>query len=751
MDVVSDAPLRVASILWQPQPGAFALTVVCKATFSLRPVASPLALEQDETQEADAFWGDDARRSLRAASDLAPFKRRADVLLVGHARAPSGKPARSLVVGLHVGEVRKVVEVHADRAWTADGQLRTGAPFVQMPLRWERAAGGPGTPNPVGVAADTPRDGRGLRALPNLQPAGVVIASPKDSIAPVGFGPIAAEWPWRVGKLYRHAAAWDHRAWNLRPLPPDIDAAYFNAAPPDQQVEQLRGDERIVLVHLRADHARLETQLERVLPRAVVQRSTGAAGEIRLRCDTLCIDADRGTCALTWRGVVPLQHPAERGWVRISLEGAKAPRLQGAAPPQTADTRALPATTHQLADEEDADTRTLPVTARVLSDGEGAVREAPAGLPFVPGASALWPFPDAERAAKSFAAATPEPTDEDEGTGTITGPVVRGNSALLPFLPAPRPLDIASGGTGLEGARDEAAGPRAAPTPEQQDEDEADAGISTVLLPQLSAAALQAFLAPFPLQAPSASAPEIAEPVDDPRVERGADPRVERDADLRVGLDAPRRRPTPPPPPLLGMPLLQQPARDEPQVAQPAPAPDLAAAAAAAEDTAPALAPPPSPSPGGRSQPGPPQPSVNPAEIPVERFASLTAEIAEGRAPRAEVLRTHDLSEHAWTAVERHWRAALDQDLARGGGRLSGAYDLAYVAAVERFRGPIAAPEYVRLAVAQERGQAGEALDALRIQRPALMPILRLWTKKVARDGKLVREVTAMLAALRAE
>ncbi|KYF93008.1 hypothetical protein BE17_25160, partial [Sorangium cellulosum] len=591
MDVISDSPLRVASILWQPQPGAFALTVVCKATFSLRPVASPLALEQDEAQEGDAFWDNDARRSLRAASDLAPFKRRADVLLVGHARAPSGKPARSLVVGLHVGEMHKVLEVHADRAWTADGQLRTGSPFVQMPLRWERAAGGPGTPNPVGVPADTPHDGRGLRALPNLQPAGVVIASTKDSIAPVGLGPIAAAWPWRVSKLHRHATVWDHRAWNLRPLPPDIDAAYFNTAPPDQQVEQLRGDERIVLEHLHADHARLETQLERVLPRAVVQRSAGAAGEIRLRCDTLCIDADRGTCALTWRGVVPLQHPAERGWVRITLEGVEAPRLQGAASLQTAGALALPATAHLLADEEDVETRTLPVTARMLTDAEdaptrtlpvtarmladaedaltrtlpvtarmltdaeGAVREAQAGLPFVPGASALWPLPDAERAAKSSAAATPEPTDEDEGTGTVTGPLVPGSSALLPFLRAPRPLDTASGGAGPASARDQAAGPRAAPTPERQDEDEVDAGSSTVLLPQLSAAALQARLAPFPLPAPSASAPGIAEPVDEPRAERDADlrverdasPRAERDASLRVELDAPLRRPTPPP------------------------------------------------------------------------------------------------------------------------------------------------------------------------------------------------------------
>jgi hypothetical protein len=73
MDLVAACPLRVGSILWQPRPGAWMLTVVCKATYVLLPVESPLAGEQDPLNETDDHWNDDERRSLQAASDLVPF------------------------------------------------------------------------------------------------------------------------------------------------------------------------------------------------------------------------------------------------------------------------------------------------------------------------------------------------------------------------------------------------------------------------------------------------------------------------------------------------------------------------------------------------------------------------------------------------------------------------------------------------------------------------------------------------------
>ncbi len=295
------------------------LTVVCKATFVLMPVVSPLAPEQDEPNEADGYWNDEETRSLNFASDLAPFKRRADVLVVGHAFAPERRPVGSLVARVVVGEVDKAIAVFGDRAWTPNGQMHEGPRFVKMPLRWERAAGGPGTANPVGVRMGSAavEDRYGAVALPNLQAPGTYLASPADVLAPVGFGPLAPRWSERVEKLYRHAAGWEPGRWNERPVPDDIDAGYFNAAPGDQQVAEIRSGERVVLENLHADHARLVTNLSQVEPRAVVERAGGSA-EVRLRCDTLWIDTDRGRCSLVWRGQVLLGDPREAGRVVVT-------------------------------------------------------------------------------------------------------------------------------------------------------------------------------------------------------------------------------------------------------------------------------------------------------------------------------------------------------------------------------------------------------------------------------------------------
>jgi hypothetical protein len=73
------------------------------------------------------------------------------------------------------------------------------------------------------------------------------------------------------------------------------------------------------------------------------------------------------------------------------------------------------------------------------------------------------------------------------------------------------------------------------------------------------------------------------------------------------------------------------------------------------------------------------------------------------------------------------------------------------VEAVEGFRGPIGAEEFARVVVAQERRMVNEVLDGLRIQRPALMPLLRVWTKKVAADARLGEQVSTMLAKVRRE
>ncbi|APR85487.1 putative outer membrane autotransporter barrel [Minicystis rosea] len=319
MDIVSLSPLRTGSVVWQPRRGSWVMTAVCKATYTLLPGVAELAPEQEYPNEDDNHWNDDPARSLHSPSDLVPFKPRADVMLVGHAFAPRNEPVRSLVARVLVGEADKSIEVFADRAFAPDGSVHDTARFTRMSLRWERAAGGPDTSNPVGVRPDARPDTFGMMSLPSLQKPGILVQSPRDVVEPIGFGPIAWSWPERRERLGRHAAAWAQATWSQKPLPEDVDPAFFNAAPRDQQIDGLRSNERIVLEHLHPDYERLVTSLPGHTPRAFVERRGASPQEIVLVADTLWIDTDRGLCTVTWRAQIPIDHPAQAGRILVGL------------------------------------------------------------------------------------------------------------------------------------------------------------------------------------------------------------------------------------------------------------------------------------------------------------------------------------------------------------------------------------------------------------------------------------------------
>ncbi|HLM68953.1 MAG TPA: DUF2169 domain-containing protein, partial [Longimicrobium sp.] len=303
MDVVSLGPLQVGGFVWQSQSGAHAQTVVAKATFALAPGECGLAPEQEALNEADNHWNDDPARSVYSPSDRAPLKARADVVLVGHAFAPGQQPVRSLMTRMVVGSIDKSIEVWCERGYRVHGgQLLEGPRFVKMPLRWERAAGGPETFNPVGMRFDAAPDQYGMVAIPNLQPPGTYISRAGETFTPVGYGPIAASWPERAMKLGRSAGRFLESAWQGERLPEDLEPAYFNVAPPDQQAEELRANERIVLENLHPEHPRLVTSLPGLKPWALVERASGMREGVTLVADTLWIDTDRGICTLVWRG-----------------------------------------------------------------------------------------------------------------------------------------------------------------------------------------------------------------------------------------------------------------------------------------------------------------------------------------------------------------------------------------------------------------------------------------------------------------
>ena len=157
--------------------------------------------------------------------------------------------------------------------------------------------------------------------LPNLQPADFERVDRTPVIPAVGYGPLAPTWPDRVRRLGKHAPTWNAARWHESPLPADVDPAYFQVAPSDQQIKLLRDDEPITLENLVSGVTRLSTKLPGIFPRTLVERG-GAARELLLRADTLWIDTDKEVCTLTWRGQVALDGPDEEGRILVAMQRA---------------------------------------------------------------------------------------------------------------------------------------------------------------------------------------------------------------------------------------------------------------------------------------------------------------------------------------------------------------------------------------------------------------------------------------------
>jgi hypothetical protein len=187
---------------------------------------------------------------LRLEPQTATAKLSTDVVLLGDAVAPGGRPVQrlnlGLTVGLKDGPVGKQALVVGDRSLTPGlGGLLISEPqpFDRMPLVHERAFGGwdrrhedPAQQrceprNPVGVGfrdkrlapCEEPR-------LPNIEDPQRPYGGYGDTPNPCGFGFIAASWLLRAAFAGTYDADWDR---DRKPsLPLDFDPRFHNAASP---------------------------------------------------------------------------------------------------------------------------------------------------------------------------------------------------------------------------------------------------------------------------------------------------------------------------------------------------------------------------------------------------------------------------------------------------------------------------------------------------------------------------------------
>jgi hypothetical protein len=257
--VVSQGPFSVGARVWRDARGRLNCTIVAKATYELAPGESSPLHEPCPIQEEDG----DPSRSAHVPSDLAPFKRAAEVVVVGTAFAP--QKVASILARVVVGSVDKAIEVFPPR------HVEAGATLDRYPLR---------------------------------------SGTPESNEPTSGFGPIASTWPSRAGLLGSHDRAWLRQPFAAS-MPPAFPPNFFQTAPPDQWLDRpLAPNERIILEGLHPEVRRLVMSLSGIEPRAVV---AGPSPEVvRLIGDLLFVDTERGICTVTFRGQIPFDGRSAR-------------------------------------------------------------------------------------------------------------------------------------------------------------------------------------------------------------------------------------------------------------------------------------------------------------------------------------------------------------------------------------------------------------------------------------------------------
>ncbi|HTJ84847.1 MAG TPA: DUF2169 domain-containing protein, partial [Polyangiaceae bacterium] len=308
--------------LWKG-PRSRHLTVVVKATVELVHEARAKLVAPEALVDKDRHYQASPGRSVEHASDLAPYLARCDVTVRGHAHAPPGQSVTAATVRVSifrgVSILDKKLYVYGDRDPATPDRP---APFQRMAVDYEHALGGRANKdNPVGRGGDKPG---APTVLPN-----VVDAVDASRIA--GFAPLSRFW----GERTRALGAQSRGVVDAEEaeLPDGFDWRYYQAAPSDQQIPYLAGDEWIVIDGMHPALPRVSSQLPSLKGAALVYAPAGdgygPAQPVTMLADTLAIDADRLIASISWRGSIVLAPGVDLSRLRVfgsvAPEGAPIP------------------------------------------------------------------------------------------------------------------------------------------------------------------------------------------------------------------------------------------------------------------------------------------------------------------------------------------------------------------------------------------------------------------------------------------
>ncbi len=320
------------------------LVVVIKGTFRFPLPAEPsdhfaLHDKQMPLVMADTFTGEPGYSAPVYEVDFAPRKPRCDILLLGSAYAPEGKPTTRLEAGLRVGNWSKSLAVVGPRHWECGLVGATAShpgAFIKQPISYDVAYGGTDLhhKDPSEHAAFMPNPvGRGFhkhikvdwvegKPLPSTEEVNQSVRDPSGNYRPMAFGPLGRGWNSRSRFAGTYDEEWLEKHFPF--LPPDFDEQYYQAAPTDQQVplEHFKnGPTDVVLVNL-TPRGLTGFTIPNLVARVSMFPKRAEREYYTAALDTVVIEPDQQRFTLTWRTARPLKKSIfEIAQVRVGIRG----------------------------------------------------------------------------------------------------------------------------------------------------------------------------------------------------------------------------------------------------------------------------------------------------------------------------------------------------------------------------------------------------------------------------------------------
>lgn len=323
MELINATRMVAGYTMGMEPSGRELLVVVVKGTFRLPKAGEDVRLHDEQLPliMADTFTGQPGFSAPVYEVDFAPRKHRCDILLLGSAHAPGGRPAERVPVGIRIGQWRKTFSVVGDRRWesTLSGVCATAPePFVTQPISYDVAFGGLDTrhedPSKHFAFMKNPA-GRGFHKhlksewvegspLPNTEELNHPLGVPDGNYAPMAFGPIGRGWEQRSCYAGTYDETWLDEHFPF--LPPDFEEQYYQAAPLDQQLPFPVGGQEASLANLTPDGLR-NFMLPAFEAPVNIFPKKGEREDYKGTLDTIVFEPDYERFTMTWRVTRPLK------------------------------------------------------------------------------------------------------------------------------------------------------------------------------------------------------------------------------------------------------------------------------------------------------------------------------------------------------------------------------------------------------------------------------------------------------------